>query len=146
MVPICELKLDDLRLFSIKMGVFISVVSCLLARWLQLPNVNSSRSNIIMDVLSEIFEIVIRVLALPQIFPEFSISSFFLIYNSLSLCFLLCLNLSCLCFGRFQLLHFLCMYADGLSLLLDFVVFQQPIGEILDRVPWLLTDCDCQPF
>ena len=39
-----------------------------------------------------------------------------------------------------QFCNFLFFDSELLGFLLDVVVLQKPVGEVLDRIPWLLTD------
>ena len=69
------------------MGIFICIIVYFQIRRLQLPHIDPCRADVVVDVLCESFQVVIRILALLQTAPEILVSCFFLVNGSLVECF-----------------------------------------------------------
>ena len=87
MVFIGPVILDDLRSRLVEVRVGISVLSNARIRMLKLANITAGRLDSVVQVLSELTEVVIGILTVLQIGPELVLASFdgFLLFSSLGL-------------------------------------------------------------
>ena len=69
-VSIGKLEFDYLRAGLVEMGILFRIICDLFERWLELSDVDSSRSDISVDILSKSLEVIEWVLALSEILPE----------------------------------------------------------------------------
>lgn len=70
MVSIGKLEFDNLRASCVKMGIFFRIISNRFERRLELSNIDTSRSDIGVDVLCKSLKVIEWVLAGAQILPK----------------------------------------------------------------------------
>lgn len=84
MVSIGKLEFDNLWASFVEMGIFFRIIGNRFERRLELSNVDTSRSDIGVDVLCKSLEVIKWVLALGQIVPKLLIGGFLGIDDLLS--------------------------------------------------------------